>query len=444
MVPTLTDICSHATTARWRIFTTACAFSGAVLANGCGDAVTDMQATYPAPVQGLNAQVSGRTVHLSWSEPSTPDVAGSLVGRFPAGGVDAEPEPQRTYEVGESLGSGVVVFAGRAAEFIDSPPCEEHHYAVWARNTAGNWSLEARTVRVAELPGSPVPSPLTRLTAVIDGTTVLLAWTPASEPPDALVRIVRGRDVGPSDPADGETVFFGAASAAVDRMPEVSPLVTWHYAAYACNPCGVCETEGIRVQVTPTLMESLAVGGFVVFWRHATAEVCLDQTDLGTAADTAVPNWWRSCDRDCPPDGNATARQLSPEGYAEADAVGAALRARGIHFDRLLSSEFCRCSETAERMDLGVDVEMLPAITNFVYPEHNRCAALDTLLALPPKPGANTAIFGHASLSLGVNCPSLPDMQSIEPAEAAIYRPDGAGGHTFVTMVRASEWVGLP
>ncbi len=48
-----------------------------------------------------------------------------------------------------------------------------------------------------------------------------------------------------------------------------------------------------------------------------------------------------------------TQRNLDAAGRAQARAVGAAFRANGIGFDRILTSSWCRCRETAELLDLG-------------------------------------------------------------------------------------------
>jgi len=54
----------------------------------------------------------------------------------------------------------------------------------------------------------------------------------------------------------------------------------------------------------------------------------------------------------------ATQRNLSPKGRAEAAAVGAGFRARGVKPARILSSPWCRCIDTATLMDLGAaDIE---------------------------------------------------------------------------------------
>lgn len=49
----------------------------------------------------------------------------------------------------------------------------------------------------------------------------------------------------------------------------------------------------------------------------------------------------------------ATQRNLTDEGRAQSRALGARFRTQGIRVDKVLSSQWCRCRETAALMDLG-------------------------------------------------------------------------------------------
>jgi broad specificity phosphatase PhoE len=63
--------------------------------------------------------------------------------------------------------------------------------------------------------------------------------------------------------------------------------------------------------------------------------------------------------RDC-----ATQRNLDARGRKQAAALGATLRAAGARFDAVLSSQWCRCLETARLMALGPVTEE-PALNSF-------------------------------------------------------------------------------
>lgn len=59
-----------------------------------------------------------------------------------------------------------------------------------------------------------------------------------------------------------------------------------------------------------------------------------------------------------------TQRNLDERGRAQARAIGEAFRERGIVFDKILSSQWCRTSETAELLGLGEVIEE-PALNSF-------------------------------------------------------------------------------
>jgi phosphohistidine phosphatase SixA len=90
---------------------------------------------------------------------------------------------------------------------------------------------------------------------------------------------------------------------------------------------------------------ALREGGRVVLIRHG-----------ATSGGAGDPPGFRLAD--C-----ATQRNLTEGGRAQARALGAAFRAREIRVDKVLSSEWCRCRETAELMGLGA-IESAPTFNN--------------------------------------------------------------------------------
>jgi phosphohistidine phosphatase SixA len=59
----------------------------------------------------------------------------------------------------------------------------------------------------------------------------------------------------------------------------------------------------------------------------------------------------------------ATQRNLSDRGRAESRALGAAFREHRVPVGKLLSSQWCRCRETAQLMDIG-PIEDAPTFNN--------------------------------------------------------------------------------
>jgi phosphohistidine phosphatase SixA len=294
---------------------------------------------------------------------------------------------------------------------------------------------------------TPVSNP-TGLSALVDGAVVRLAWTPPDPASGftsvTLLRRLNAAVAGPDD-AQATPLFFGSASSATDAVDALLPDLaasprSYSYAVYGCVTPSTCESIGSATTLSLTLVQALRAGGYTLYFRDASATRCADHTELGTAAETMAPGWWKRCDANCPvgEPGTATARQLDSNGPPQAMAVAHAFDALGIPVSRVVSSEYCRCLTTAQLMSFGPPIEQAPGITFFVYDEANRCANAAALIDEPPAAGSNTAIVGHAGFPS--SCPPLDDLT---PAQAAIVKPDGQGGATFITKLAPDEWAAL-
>ena len=92
---------------------------------------------------------------------------------------------------------------------------------------------------------------------------------------------------------------------------------------------------------------ALRAGGHVALMRHTDAP-----------GGTGDPPGFRL--EDC-----ATQRNLSNKGRDEAAQIGAHLKAEGIAFEKILSSPWCRCMDTARLLDMG-PVGAAPTFSNVV------------------------------------------------------------------------------
>ena len=113
----------------------------------------------------------------------------------------------------------------------------------------------------------------------------------------------------------------------------------------------------------------LSEPGIVAIMRHALAP------GSGDTASFALD--------DC-----ATQRNLDAQGREQARAIGAAIQAAGATVDRILTSQWCRCRDTAELLGLG-PVDELPALNSFFRnPDRADPQTADLrqfLLSLPPE-----------------------------------------------------------
>ncbi|CAO3409115.1 histidine phosphatase family protein [Azospirillum largimobile] len=123
---------------------------------------------------------------------------------------------------------------------------------------------------------------------------------------------------------------------------------------------------------------ALETAGLVVLMRHAEAPGVGDPP--GFKLD------------DC-----ATQRNLSDEGRAQAARIGERLRQLGLAKARVLSSQWCRCLETARLLDLGPVTEM-PALNSFFGrqdDEKDKLVELRQFLADLPRDGQPVVLVTH-------------------------------------------------
>ena len=92
----------------------------------------------------------------------------------------------------------------------------------------------------------------------------------------------------------------------------------------------------------------------------------------------------------------STQRNLTDDGRRHARQVGAAFRARGIVVERVLTSPWCRCVETA-RLAFGAAEVSAPLGNLYGRPENRdrQVDALQKLVGQPPGRG-NVVLVSHA------------------------------------------------
>jgi phosphohistidine phosphatase SixA len=126
------------------------------------------------------------------------------------------------------------------------------------------------------------------------------------------------------------------------------------------------------------MIERMKTGGHVLMIRHALAP------GTGDPANFRIG--------DC-----STQRNLDDRGRQQAKAIGNWLRAKGLTSARVFSSQWCRCLETAELLELGPVAE-LPALNSFYELTQNRepnLRALRKFIAAQPSDGVLIILVTH-------------------------------------------------
>jgi broad specificity phosphatase PhoE len=120
----------------------------------------------------------------------------------------------------------------------------------------------------------------------------------------------------------------------------------------------------------------------------------------------------------------STQRNLIEKGREESRKLGRLFRERGIVFERVFSSEWCRCVETAELIGAG-KVEKLSALNNLFGRPQNRAEQVDAMRKLIGNwKGGSLLLVTHGATMgalMGIN-PSTASGVVLAPAPGV---PDG-------------------
>ena len=170
------------------------------------------------------------------------------------------------------------------------------------------------------------------------------------------------------------------------------------------------------------LLEKLQAGDFVIYLRHTTTDV--------DYADQADPDLDLS---DC-----STQRQLSEQGIAEAEAIGAGFEANDIIIGKVITSEYCRAKDTAT-LAFG-EIDKINSKLNFLPFEDYTDEQLDTyhdrvapMLSRRNKNG-NKIIVGHDDPFEGTTN-IYPDPQGT----AYILKPTG-DYYELIAKMQPNDW----
>ena len=126
------------------------------------------------------------------------------------------------------------------------------------------------------------------------------------------------------------------------------------------------------------MIARMKAGGHILMIRHALAP------GTGDPANFRIG--------DC-----STQRNLDDRGRRQAKAIGDWLRSNGITSARIYSSQWCRCLETVELLEMGA-VDELPALNSFYELTQDRepnLKALRTFIAQQPSDGILIILVTH-------------------------------------------------
>lgn len=170
-----------------------------------------------------------------------------------------------------------------------------------------------------------------------------------------------------------------------------------------------------------SLVDKLQQGGYVIFFRHAATDHSQKDTDLNN------------------PTNCVSQRHLSEQGKEQARTIGEGFKFNNIPVGDVITSQFCRCSNTAKiafgKAQTTIDITSIQGVT----PEERlrRIAVIRAMLNTPPKSGANTVLVAHKWMFKEASG------QALSEGEAAIFKPQSEGVALLVKRVLPEQWKSL-
>jgi hypothetical protein len=176
------------------------------------------------------------------------------------------------------------------------------------------------------------------------------------------------------------------------------------------------------------LINDLRQGGHVIYFRHGTK-------GKATNTESKLPQNLQQC--------LIPQEPLTAAGITMMQTIGTSFATLNIPVGKVYSSPVCRCVESAWYGFKQADV--YPGL-NGIIPEGVKdqtklnekwAATMRRMFSTVPAPGTNTIITAHTS-----NLQSMMGL-ALDEGEAAIFKPDGKGGFTYIERIKAEAWSAL-
>ncbi len=174
------------------------------------------------------------------------------------------------------------------------------------------------------------------------------------------------------------------------------------------------------------LVRELRNGGFVLYMRHGAV--------LTTSADKRGPGaWWQDC---------ANTQRLVPESQPRARVIAEALVRQRIAVQEVVTSEFCRATDTAAQFGLA-PARRSPALNDLsALPDNkaqtlaNYAIGIQVLISSVVPPKTNRVLVGHSLPPAMIH----PALSYLPEGHVAIFKAEGNSRFHYVTSVSPGQW----
>ena len=163
---------------------------------------------------------------------------------------------------------------------------------------------------------------------------------------------------------------------------------------------------------TTSQIEAMQSNGYILMIRHALAPGFGDPSDIKIG--------------DC-----STQRNLNQVGREQATNIGKWLNKQNIKPSAIYTSQWCRCKETAQLLNLGT-VQELPALNSFFQMPENRESSLRSLRDFISKQKTNESLIIMVTHSVTISAISG---QSVASGDGVLLKLNDSASYEFISAV---------
>jgi len=173
-----------------------------------------------------------------------------------------------------------------------------------------------------------------------------------------------------------------------------------------------------EVATVPELVSMLKQGGYIIYLRHGATDHAQNDQDLSDLRECSLQ------------------RNLNKQGKKESRLLGAAFEKLGVKIDKVLSSPYCRCVDTALFAFNRVEIDMNMRATFATNEAETQVlkSYLTQQLQIPPKAKHNRVLVGHTA--------NLREVTKVWPKPEGvmhIFKPTPQG-YEHMGRIPPSQW----
>ena len=166
--------------------------------------------TAPSSVSGATATPGVQQIQLNWTNPGDADFEGVVILRRIGASPSASPENQSSYEAGDMIGNGTVVYVGGAETWTDTSLADgtAYYYELFAYDVALNYASSDSANATTTADTTPPSAVVAQADSAV-GAVDLTWWNPTDSDFEGVLVLRKAGSAPTGAPTDGTTYTAG-------------------------------------------------------------------------------------------------------------------------------------------------------------------------------------------------------------------------------------------